>query len=1078
MRKFIRKLEENYINIISLMLSLCMAFNFIQVFPSTLNIFAEDTEEIIYGDINNDTNINILDVISLKNALLYNKQVSIDTADVNDDGIVNVQDLLLIKEYILGKISVFPIQTSKLQALVDEVNSTRDVEIQMTPEMLSKTEELGTPEAVYEFVKNNVRNEFYYGSKKGAKGTFEELSGNNIDQASLLIAMLQYLGYNANYAESTIKLSIPQINNWTCTTNSQTIANLLGIQANVTQINLDSENKVHISQTWVQVEIDGITYNLDPSFKQYEPQSNSISNKLDDYGIDTEEILDSAYYYDEYDFNSTIKEYQSIISKYSNEEVYVNNNKITPVEVNALPTGLEYELEDESNIASFSSIQKENSKLSNKVTFTLGIDWLGDANLKTFRTTEIYGKNIIVRYDGNNAPELYINNELELSYKHPYFESGYITPTLEISVNGNTTSVELTSNSIYAITLNYGSISTIALENAYNDVFNVSKEVTETNVLETEYIGSFLRLAGVMYFAQLDIENYLLAQQYNVYQDTQCSICITSYNSKDKNLCIDVPSTWNNVFNLSTLIDEDDTTVRDYRATSSMISSKLEDTIWHELIGYESASTTNVFEEATRNDIELLMISSANIDTELSKWAYTDNVYNDVKITIQNIISAGGIVIIPTTEVNINSWYGTGYIAINPTTGITIDKVISRTTGLILNGGYSTVTVDTMFLVNAIASIDGIYVSLNTIDFGLAMMSLNPVVGGAIAVYGTYCLICSMYAYFENIDLMYQYMNGEQYAGDSIIINGAINIVQFGLNQVIQHMETPAVTSKYIDIYGKDVTNAMSKGDPDFIAYPDGTIVAMKGVYETTGNPDNVTQLANIINNNLGLDKFIEDYYDETINFIVEYGIDKLDDEVLGIIDKYYIDGFEIIIDYGIDSIDALKSNGLKLIEASKNNNTAQVNQLLQQKNVPDFSSLKNTQIFKLGTSENCLEHIFIGQTKTNKKGITSSSGFHYEGYPNTKGKITTLVTPTNTYGLYAYNVEIDGIPKGKESTFFPKNWTPQQVVDAINEAYTNRVHLKNNRYRGTCSAGFTIEMQINVNGKVTSAYPIIGTVK
>lgn len=151
-----------------------------QVFSSTLNIFAEDTEEIVYGDINNDTTINILDVISLKNVLLYNEEVSIDTADVNDNGIVNVQDLLLIKEYILGKISLFPIQTSKLQSLVDEVNSTRDVEIQMTPEMLSKTEELGTLEAVYEFVKNNVRNEFYYGSKKGAKGTFEELSGNNM----------------------------------------------------------------------------------------------------------------------------------------------------------------------------------------------------------------------------------------------------------------------------------------------------------------------------------------------------------------------------------------------------------------------------------------------------------------------------------------------------------------------------------------------------------------------------------------------------------------------------------------------------------------------------------------------------------------------------------------------------------------------------------------------------------------------------------------------------------------------------------------------------------------------------------
>lgn len=853
MRKVVAKIKESYVRIISCLLSLCITFNFMQVFPSCFNIFAE--EEIVYGDINDDNKVNILDVITLKNSLLYDKTISSVTSDVNGDDVVDVQDLLLLKEYVLGKISVFPIQTSKLQAFVDEINATRDVEIQMTPAMLSKTQKLGTPEAVYEFIKNNVKNEFYYGSKKGAIGTFEELSGNNIDQASLLIAMLQYLGYNANYAESTIKLSISQINNWTCTSNSQTIANLLGIQANVTQINLDSENKVHIFQVWVQVEIDGITYNLDPSFKQYEPQSNSINNKLDDYGIDTEEILDNACCDDGYGFNSTIKEYQSIISKYDNEEVYVNNNKIMQVDIKKLPINLEYELVEENSIITFNSIQVDYPNLSNNITFTLGMTDDGDYNSKSISTADLYGKNIIIRYDSTNAPKLYIDDKLELTYKHPYFEAGYVLPTLEISINGKTmSSTELTSNSIYSVTMDYGNISSIALNNAYNDVFNISKKVTESNVLETEYVGSFLHLAGVMYFSQLDIENYLLAQQYNVYQDTQLSICITSYNSKDKNLCIDVPSTWNNVFNLSVPTDENDTTVRDYRATSCMISSKLEDTIWHELIGYESASTTNVFEEANRNDIELLTISSANIDTELLKLAYTDSVYDSLTTTIQDEVSAGNIIIIPNAEVNINEWYGTGYISVNPTTGLTTDKVLNRTTGSILGGGYSTTEVGIAMLAECIFSIDGLIGSVYLIDaLLLSIGTLNPIIGGLAVAYSAFCMAGAIYNYLNMLDLMYNYMNGDQSAGAQLVDNAvqdAIwNALSFGLNQAVKYVETPAVTAKYIDTYGKEVTNAMSKGDPDFIAYPNGTIVAMKGVYQTTGNANNVTQLAKIMSN-------------------------------------------------------------------------------------------------------------------------------------------------------------------------------------------------------------------------------------
>lgn len=397
MRKFIRKLKENYINIISLILSLCMTFNFIQVFPSTLNIFAEDTEEIIYGDINNDTNINILDVILLKNVLLYNEQVSIDTADVNDDGIVNVQDLLLIKEYVLGKISVFPIQTSKLQALVDEVNATRDVEVQMTPAMLSKTEELNDVNAVYEYIKNNINYEFYYGSKKGAIGTFEEMSGNDVDQASLLISMLSYLGYNVEYELVNIRITYDQAIKWTSTDNVQSALNLLGSQY---KLDVSTDEELIIVNNKIIVRMFDNNFEnyilFDPSFKYYKDNSSSVYNNIDNYEINTNQLVEAVDLEDIEYFSEISNEITNNAKKYNSIELPISRNII---DIEETPS---YEVAEIGILDS----QKLYDIVSNKVSISIsyGTEKFVDY---TVNTAEIYGKNIIITFE-NNSFGLYV----------------------------------------------------------------------------------------------------------------------------------------------------------------------------------------------------------------------------------------------------------------------------------------------------------------------------------------------------------------------------------------------------------------------------------------------------------------------------------------------------------------------------------------------------------------------------------------------------------------------------------------------------------------------------------------------
>jgi len=61
------------------------------------------------------------------------------------------------------------------------------------------------PVLIYEWVKNNVETEWYWGSMKGAEETLRQRSGNDADQATLLVALLRAANYPARYIKGTIE---------------------------------------------------------------------------------------------------------------------------------------------------------------------------------------------------------------------------------------------------------------------------------------------------------------------------------------------------------------------------------------------------------------------------------------------------------------------------------------------------------------------------------------------------------------------------------------------------------------------------------------------------------------------------------------------------------------------------------------------------------------------------------------------------------------------------------------------------------------------------------------------------------
>ena len=132
------------------------------------------------------------------------------------------------------------------------------------------------------------------------------------------------------------------------------------------------------------------------------------------------------------------------------------------------------------------------------------------------------------------------------------------------------------------------------------------------------------------------------------------------------------------------------------------------------------------------------------------------------------------------------------------------------------------------------------------------------------------------------------------------------------------------------------------------------------------------------------------------------------------------------------------------------------------------ISSLKNTEYLDSET----LEHIFLGTVNSSNKG----SGYHYDMISDSPAEIIegTRSDPDKN-GVYTANVQVSGHKKDHYSTFYPDSWSPQQVVDAINEAREEALEtgLKDGSYYVGHGGGLRIDLYMDKNKQVVTAFPI-----
>lgn len=155
-------------------------------------------------------------------------------------------------------------------------------------------------------------------------------------------------------------------------------------------------------------------------------------------------------------------------------------------------------------------------------------------------------------------------------------------------------------------------------------------------------------------------------------------------------------------------------------------------------------------------------------------------------------------------------------------------------------------------------------------------------------------------------------------------------------------------------------------------------------------------------------------------------------------------------------------------MQQTPDDNSGDVQKNSQSTNITTIADLHDTAYFRDGA----LIHIFEGEVN----GQGDAVGFHFDGLPTKKGNVIQgTETNPNPLGVYEAKVEVDGTAKTSnsgKSTFFPKEWDAQQVVDAINQAYDEKTKVSGNTYEGLTSDGIVIRMYLDQQDRIISAFP------
>lgn len=844
------KLKKLFTLIIAVAFSVVVYGNNFKIISDEMKYFNVSATDTVYGDATNDGIIDVLDLCLLKQYLFDSKDnLNVDTVrnDLNCDGVLDIDDLQELQQYLLCQRDSFTVDTinSVKNKTTPIVSENQPIETSVTAEMAKKADELGNALNIYNYLYNNMRSEFYYGSRKGAIGTFEQGGGNDTDLSSLLIAMLRYRGYNADYVTADVGFTEEQLLKWTNVDSidvAQSIYSISG-RKNDSKI-IDDVTYYFCDYKFVKLTIDDKTHYLDICFKEYEKQ-NTIYDKIDSYyKLNNIETLidnnDLSALDNEFDnAESTVEILTDQIGSYYSKKIITKNDTELPIKTT-------YLIKSEPLISE--ELSEEDSDL-----ISVGIE----GNLSTFRSAELYRKSITVSYKVSNDSHYLLGDYFEDTNSIFDLTNGFgltVTPVIKIEgkdeiygsnlllldsqnlniiiKTGNITreySKELTAGEMCSIVLDTGQISPHELSESYSKLLNntesinknngftkellgkdINEKLNENNVYNADYLGSLLRFTGLMYFSQLDTTVNALAEKNKIHYENALRFTIVGYKpelnpNKGKKAIykkgyfyIDVLS------NLSKNISktDDEKSLKAFHFTRGLFSSELESSVLNQILGIECFSTTTILRYANEHDIPIVRLSSTSIDKVDDL-----NINSTDKVEIQKAIDAGNTVIVPTSNIEIGSWKGTGYIITSSDASNQSYKVSGQ-----YNGGLSSIPVFLASIVDIAINAYWLVESVAAITAALTAMtalSFLPVVGLIVMTAAATFIVCDIIKTIsDNYDY---YINDDIEAGQNVRFSAVINFKTFGVFKIASAISKGIKYANATQRYGKSTIKNLHK---------------------------------------------------------------------------------------------------------------------------------------------------------------------------------------------------------------------------------------------------------------------------
>ena len=824
----------------------------LQTFVNEIDAHAAETD-VILGDVDGDVKVNALDLCLMKRELLKpgTTSINMEAADVNADGVVDIKDVIEVQQFLLVERDNFTGSTRKNiePPNTSIVTTNQPVETSLTAQMADKTKELGNAVNVYNYLYNNMRSEFYYGSRKGAIGTFEQGGGNDADLSSLLIAMLRYLGYDANYVTDIVGLSADQLMKWTNTNSIEAATKIYACQGREnTTYEHEGVTYYFCDYTYVQVVDAGSTYYLDVCFKEYETQKNSIQTLVSGTSTsDIERILQKT----DLNYLDSISDtaFNKALTDLEGQNYTFFSKKPIQKNVTKLPTTSPHLFNIEPTVVT--TLDDNRSDI-----IEIGFN---NSNKKSYHASELYKKSVTVEYvvsDDTKELHEWVDFDASSIFNLPPYALGQalsVAPVVKVdgkavltgpAINfeekqtlyinsktggkSETFEEEVSPGELCCIVFDVGTISPNELSEAYsksadqtsstnqkyqlNEKTDASK-VNEKNVYNADYLGGILRLTGVMYFSQLDIYTQTLAENNNVNCEDTVKIGVFGfkpgvYPSKvqvagepygiDKNgqFLVDIVS--NSVSTVSEVSDS--AQLRAFNMERGYISSELESAILEQIVRVESLSTVQLFKHAQEKGINIVSLSK-----DTTKKVSDLKISADDAARLQEEINAGNTIITMEQSITVGNWTGIGYIV------ETADQ--SAQTFMIsgnMNGGVCSSSVSVAAIIGI--AIDEIWL-VETVGLLITTLSAMTSLAFLPVVTVVLCVIAIEFMVFDIIEMIANnydyYMNGNEEAGTQVKINAAINVITFGVTKIGGAIISQAKNASNCAKYGKNVINGL-----------------------------------------------------------------------------------------------------------------------------------------------------------------------------------------------------------------------------------------------------------------------------